>query len=218
MAVLSWFENWFGTRSSSQHEVYDISDLAAIREENVNLVYWKRPVDPDMEWFVQQICRDGFPALNVPVDRHEVRSVVAHHFAKVGVESFGKTKLEKDVVHITQQFMDVVNSDRLRLIMKVVTDDACRKFHTDAYDLRLLCTYAGRGTEWIADAWTNRRKLIDGDNNDIVRDWTKVQRLEPFEVAILKGEPAGRPTGGIVHRSPPIEQSGEKRFLLRLDY
>jgi hypothetical protein len=218
MAVLDWVEKWVRKSGFQQKEVCRLSDLASIQDSSVNMVYWKRPIDEDIELFVRFILQEGFSPLNQVVNRNNVQAIVSDHLSKVRFYSVGKASLEADVVRITHQFMDTVKADRLRLILKVVQDDACRKFHTDAYDLRLLCTYFGQGTEWLADQFVNRGKLIKGTNDDIVRDWSQVQRTAPFEVAILKGEPAFRPKGGIVHRSPTIERTDEKRFLFRLDY
>jgi hypothetical protein len=115
--------------------------------------------------------------------------------------------------------MDIIKEDVVHLYLKVVSNDACSKFHTDLYDLRLLCTYMGKGTEWVEEQYVNRKMLMKGENHQIIKDKTKVQTMEPFEVGILKGEASAKNKNrGIVHRSPPISQSGEKRLLLRLDY
>ena len=46
-----------------------------------------------------------------------------------------------------------------------------------------------------------------------------MQRLQAFEVGILKGEAPNSldATKGIVHRSPAIEHAHEKRIILRID-
>jgi hypothetical protein len=218
MAVLDWVDKWLRRPTMHQCEVSEIAELKQIHDAQVNLVYLRRSVDEDVELYIRHLLLEGFPALSVPLNRHEVGQVVHRHLSGTGHFAVGKSKLEKDIVQLTQQFMDLVRADCVRLVLKVVEDDACRKFHTDAYDLRLLCTYFGKGTEWLPDAFVNRDKLVGGTNDEIVRNWKQVQALHAFDVAILKGEPASRPTGGIVHRSPPIERAGEKRFLLRLDY
>lgn len=77
----------------------------------------------------------------------------------------------------------------------------------------------GIGTEWLPEAATNRQRL-GTTNEQIVKDYSKVRRMDTFEVGILKGEPrnqTNRTIGGIVHRSPEIKQSGQKRIILRVD-
>ena len=41
---------------------------------------------------------------------------------------------------------------RFELRLEVVRTDSCRKFHADYVTARLITTYAGEGTDWLADA------------------------------------------------------------------
>jgi hypothetical protein len=86
-------------------------------------------------------------------------------------------------------------------------------------DLRMLCTYSGPGTLWLSENNINRNALNScGDNECIVLDESKIQQAKTGAVVILKG--AIYPEEGtkaIVHRSPTIEDYGEKRLLLRID-
>lgn len=85
----------------------------------------------------------------------------------------------------------------------------CPVFHTDWVDLRLICTYAGVGTEYVANRSVNRGALCRPletqaqTNAAIVRDAAAIRQIEPFAVGLFKGNtyPAQRGRG-IVHRSP----------------
>ena len=91
--------------------------------------------------------------------------------------------------------------------LKVIDDNACSKFHTDQYKLRLFTTYYGKGTEWLPEKATNREAL--GKTNElIVKDATKIQELTTYDVGVLKGTIPGiiNSSKGIVHRSPQIEK------------
>jgi len=213
-----WFSQFINRQIVTQKYVLHIEDLAVVKEESVNLVIWQRPVDTDIDLFVRYLIGEDVKPINQSVTIEDTERVVSDYLNTPGFHSEGKIKLIHDIVKITHQFFEITSASRLRLILKVVTDDACRKFHTDAYDLRLLCTYKGKATEWVEEVNVNRSLLKGGSNESIVKDLRKVKCIEPFEVAVLKGEPASRPQGGIVHRSPPIEREGEKRFLLRLDF
>ena len=93
----------------------------------------------------------------------------------------------------------------------------CRKFHTDINDLRLLCTYIGPGTLWLPDEAVDLKALQKGgDEQALVVDEQQIQQVSTGDVVILKGAlyPEANP---ILHRSPSIEESGEKRLLLRID-
>ena len=95
----------------------------------------------------------------------------------------------------------------------------CRKFHTDINDIRLLCTLSGEGTLWLPEFNVNREALdTQKDNEDIVIDPSYIMQAPENSAVLLKG--ALYPKSGtraIVHRSPTIEESGEKRLLLRID-
>ncbi|HTJ48770.1 MAG TPA: DUF1826 domain-containing protein [Cyclobacteriaceae bacterium] len=217
--VNKWLNELVGKKQIHQVEVDDLNSLAQIHREDVNLAYFKREVDDDIESFARHLIQCGFKGISERVSRETISSIVNDKLNEAGLYTIGKVKLIQDISRIARIFFTITQSHQIKLILKVVGDDACRKFHTDAYDLRVLCTYVGSGTEWIADQFVNRRKLVSGTNEEIIRDFSKVQQTEPFEIAILKGEVKSKPNGkGIVHRSPPIQHIGGKRLLLRLDF
>lgn len=216
---MKWLNELIGRKQFQQLEVDQLLDLSLIHQDNVNFVFLKRPVDDNIELFGRYLIQSGFKGINEAVNSRTVTDLISNRLNDEGFHSVGKLKLIQDIVKITQLFLHVTHAEQIRLILKVVGDDACRKFHTDGYDLRLLCTYLGKGTEWIEDRYVNRRKLVAGSNEEIIKDPSKIKHTDPFEVAILKGEVQSRPyQKGIVHRSPPVQQTGEKRLLLRLDF
>lgn len=112
--------------------------------------------------------------------------------------------LEKDIVSLAASFSGLAGAKFLRLRLDVVTTNACRKFHIDAIKARLVCTYRGTGTQYG----------ISTDDADPKHVFT-VQTGSPI---LLRGTlwPQQRPSG-ILHRSPPIEGTGETRLVLVLD-
>ncbi len=119
--------------------------------------------------------------------------------------------LVKDFLHFSEVGIGTVH-------LKIIDNNACTKFHTDRYALRLFTTYYGTGTEWLPEKACNR-KALGKSNNNIIKDHSLIQKMNPFEVGILKGEfenKSGK-VRGIVHRSPQIEEKGEKRIIMRVD-
>lgn len=107
--------------------------------------------------------------------------------------------LVDEIADLARRFAMLMACTSLRLRLEVVETDACRKFHADQLCARLLCTLSGPGTQWIETGAD-----------------TPIMQMAPGDVAIFKGrlwaeEPA------ILHRSPPIAASGERRLLLVLD-
>ena len=92
----------------------------------------------------------------------------------------------------------------LRLRFDVVTGNACRKFHVDAITARLVCTYRGAGTQYGMST--------DGT------DPSRVFAVATGAPILLRGSLwPEEPASGLLHRSPPIEGTGETRLVLVLD-
>jgi hypothetical protein len=106
-----------------------------------------------------------------------------------------------DFRRLAGRFAMLAASPLVRMRLEHVVDDSCRKFHVDAVGLRLLCTYAGPGTEWMD---------IGG----------KVRRMTMMEVAIFKGTAFPGAGPRVLHRSPPLSAgmlAGQSRLVLCID-
>jgi hypothetical protein len=200
-------------------EVNSLDELSGILSEDINFTHYVRPIDENIHLFARILIAANFKGIDVMVSNSSVKQLIANHLDKSGIHTIGKVALVEDIVTLTHAFLLIIQQEHVRLHLKIVSDDAGRKFHTDRYDLRLLCTYVGAGTEWIDNQYVNRAKLVGGDNDSIIKDPSKIKTMQSFEVGILKGEASEINKGkGIVHRSPSIEQNNESRLLLRLDY
>lgn len=129
----------------------------------------------------------------------------------------GRDELAKDISANVAIFYNKIQSQYIRIQLKIVETDMCRLFHTDNNTLRLLCTYQGPATQWLEEDNINRCKLGGGDNSLIVKDLTKIKTAKKFDTLLLKGERFAHDIKGAVHRSPPIELKKEVRVLLTLD-
>ena len=109
-----------------------------------------------------------------------------------------------DVSALAAIFADVMRVGYLRLRLDVVVSNACRKFHIDAVTARLICTYRGTGTQCgiSADGGVPRRVLTVPTGSPIILRGTHWPET---------------PISGLLHRSPPIEGTGETRLMLVLD-
>ena len=125
----------------------------------------------------------------------------------------------EDIKRLLHLFKKVTASKELRLLLTTIDNDMCRKFHVDNNDLRMLCTYKGPGTLWLKEDNINREALdLYEGNKSIVIDKNNIEQAKTGSVIILKGAKySTQTTKGAVHRSPTIEESGEKRLLLRID-
>jgi hypothetical protein len=129
-----------------------------------------------------------------------------------------------DLGRLIPRYAAILGRHHVWAQLGVVDHDMCRKLHSDHVPLRLLCTYAGPGTEWVADADAVRENLQRIDvgvaeaNRSVLRRPDAVRHAEVGDVLLLKGDAwpgfAGR---GAIHRSPPVEARGARRLLLKLD-
>lgn len=109
--------------------------------------------------------------------------------------------LYADFRRLATRFSTLAASPVVRMRLEHVIDDSCRKFHVDAVGLRLLCTYAGPGTEWVDDAG-------------------RIRRMASMEVAVFKGSAFPGAGPRVLHRSPPLStgtHAGQSRLVLCID-
>ena len=147
----------------------------------------------------------NLPCGRVTLKREDVSSKV-HQLCEIAEMPVGSERawFEADISTLAAHFSKILKSKYIRLRLDVVTTDACRKFHVDAVQARLICTYKGLGTQ------------IGNLNED--REVVSVKQLETGVPMILRGTLWPRNTKAkLVHRSPPIEKLGEERLLLILD-
>jgi hypothetical protein len=115
--------------------------------------------------------------------------------------------LASDAMRLARLYREATRAGELRVRLETIEDDACRLFHVDFVRFRLVTTYRGPGTQWIAPG---------PEADPLAKD--PIRRLERGWVAILRGEraaPADLPA--LPHRSPPIAGTGIERLFLAID-
>lgn len=110
-------------------------------------------------------------------------------------------RLTPVVTCLATRFAALMGCETVRVRLEGVTGNACRKVHADYTDLRLICTLAGPGTDYTL-----------GDDPD-----APLLRVPTGAVALFKGLAFGTGHKPCLHRSPPIEGSGERRLVLVID-
>lgn len=124
----------------------------------------------------------------------------------------------QDIKHLLHLFEEITSAKNFKLLLGTINTNMCKRFHADNNDLRMLCTYSGPGTLWLTEDNINRKALDTyGDNASIVIDKSSIEQAKTGAVVILKGAKYLKVTNPAVHRSPAIEENGEKRLLLRID-
>lgn len=111
--------------------------------------------------------------------------------------------MREDIVALAQRFAALMEIDEVRVRLEVITGNACKKVHADHTDVRLICTYAGQGTEYMPHG--------DGDGD------CSLEQVPTGWVGLFKGRTFHPDHLPARHRSPPIAGTGESRLLLVID-
>lgn len=197
--------------------------LADIYREDVNLAVWRRSLDQETASGVGAFLdahRQFQASLTVPLER-------AEDCLKETLGQNTSNALVTDIVELVDMYCCLFDLRRVGLRLTVLDRAMCPRFHVDQVPCRLITTYTGRATEWLAQDGTqevDRSKLGRGaqgladHESGLYRAANQVQGISEADVALLKGERwEGNEGGGLVHRSPAL-QTGERRLLLTLDF
>jgi hypothetical protein len=202
---LSFSNAAIGTKPEVLHDIHSHQINIAVYERDIS--HLQKDINSCLLQSIELKCSGTV---------EEVRKNIESYFQKLSIHA---PELKADIVDLINLFGDISKTKSFKILLASVNTNMCRRFHTDRNDLRLLCTYSGPGTLWVPDEFVNRDALESFRDNDcILTDASQVQQAPTGSVVILKG--AVYPKKGTlacVHRSPSIEESGETRFLLRVD-
>lgn len=179
--------------------------LSAIHRPDCAAAIWRRHPARDFQSWIAALEPERLPRARVILRPEDVRHAMAQICEACGTpDCHEREMLIDDTAALANIFAGLMCAPYLRLRCDVVTTNACRKFHTDAVTARLICTYRGTGTQYG----------ISTDGAEPRRVFT----VPAGAAILLRGTLwQERPKSGLVHRSPPIEGTGETRLLFVLD-
>jgi len=151
------------------------------------------------------------------VDFEKDLLLIDKHFSHLP-HSDEKFELIQFVKFLVSNYADVTDAPILGLSIEIVKNDLCSLFHCDMNSLRLVYPLLGPGTLWVKDEDVNRNYLGLRRNDLVVNDSSKINQVPLKTLAVLKGNGfyAGA-NRGVVHASPKISTTQEKRILLRIE-
>lgn len=180
-------------------------ELSTIREPHCAAAIWQRqPLEKFQTW-LDGLASDQLPCIRTVLRPEGVSDSLAALTKTSGTPAGpARDMLVADIAELAAIFAQVMNTPYLRLRLDVVTTNACRKFHIDAVTARLICTYRGTGTQ-----------CGNSPNGSVPNQIFTVPTGAPM---IIRGTRwLEQPSADLLHRSPPIEGSGETRLVLVLD-
>lgn len=179
----------------------DAEVLRAIREEDVAIAIWERSV-PDG---ITGLALTGMQSVRFQSATGALAHLLPAQLVEAGIGSAAaRAVLAEDIGALANRFAAIMDAEAVEIRLEHVTTNACRKFHADYVTARLICTYAGPGTQWLDGA--DAANCDCGGLHDI-------RQLNAGDVAIFKGRHWSEDAPAI-HRSPPIEGTGEARLVL----
>ncbi|KIC52059.1 hypothetical protein RA29_01420 [Tateyamaria sp. ANG-S1] len=180
-------------------------DLSVLRKPGCAAAIWRRPLPVGFQEWVDALDPDALPSARLVLQPDAVAPTVAHLCDLAGLPaSEHRDWLIEDVAGLAARFAETMKTPYLRLRLDVITTNACRRFHVDAITARLICTYRGTGTQYGIST--------DGDAPK------RVFTVATGSPMIMRGTVwPETPKTGLLHRSPPIEGTGETRLVLVLD-
>ncbi len=190
----------------------DIKVLRNIHLKHKNIAIYRRNID-DWEVELEHLLTSSFEC-RVSGTMKEIASSLQTYFA----DNFPSHDfLLEDISELVEQFSQITKVTSFRVLLATIDTNMCRKFHADINSLRMLCTYVGPGTLWLPDTAVNSdsHKIKDKNQSMEVNE-DSAQQVNSGDVIILKGALYPE-ANAVLHRSPIIEKTGEKRLLLRVD-
>ncbi|MGN8000907.1 DUF1826 domain-containing protein [Sphingomonas sp. 22176] len=177
------------------------SVLEAVARPEVHLAVWTRPLPAALSW-LPALDFTKIDDLDFEISLDAAEAEIAEGLAEAGYPAGDRANaLLDEICGHARRFAAIQRLDAVTIRLEVIETDACRKFHADHVTARLLTTLVGSGTQWI-------HGIADPD--------TPIRQLRTGDVGIFKGRLGADPVG-ILHRSPPILDTGETRLLLAID-
>lgn len=179
--------------------------LSLLHRPDKAAVIWQRQPLASFQRWIDALDPDQLPSARLILRPRDVRSALKT-ICDTSETPDGPERrlLIDDIAALADIFTDLMQAEYLRLRLDVVDTNACRKFHVDMLTARLICTYRGTGTQYgnaVDEADPQQVFTVPGGSPIILRGkkWPE------------------QPRSGLLHRSPPVEGTGETRLLMVLD-
>ena len=182
-----------------------LENLSIITKPGCAASIWQRQTMPAFQKWIDALPSNQLPSTRLILQPQNVHTALVDLFDTTGTpDGVQRQELINDIKQLTDFFCGLMDAPFVRVRLDRVTTNACYKFHIDAVTARLVCTYRGTGTQYG----------ISTNGAEPKRVFTTPTGAPILLRGTLWPEPH---QSGLLHRSPPIEGSGETRLVLVLD-
>lgn len=185
--------------------------LTRLQDPGVSLAVWHRPEPHGLAAWLDALPPERLPEGHFVGPAACVPVRIAALCDLVGLADGAERRdLVADISLLALLFAELIGDPDVDLRLEAVDHDSCWRFHRDHVGLRLNTTYRGPGTQWPPPGEASRalraQRRYRGPLNE----------MAPFAVGVFKGVERAGP-GAVVHRSPPVEGTGQIRLFLCLN-
>jgi len=197
------------TRTSS------LETLNGFANSSARLGIVEREIPPNMQTFLDEVLSCATPfQVEGPVRKDSLSGDIRNFLEKVVCKKLRSNPCYEmwfiDIIEVCKAFYDILQTDKICFWMG--SHRGCQRYHIDNVPVRLLLTYTGKGTEWLSDDIVDFNAYRNGDSNElIVKDKSKVQFINQWDVALFKGK-----ARGVLHRTPDAALYAPS-ILMKLD-
>lgn len=182
-----------------------VTGLRRIMRPGTDLVIWQREIRQGIVAELATLVLDALDDILFCSPTNTLDEALSNALAEANYPDV--PDLHADIAMLARQQAALTSDNDIRIRLEIVETDACRKFHADYVKARTITTYLGSGTQWIETTTPDLAGCVDGP---------PIRQIDTGAVAIFKGR-LWEERPGILHRSPPIESSNEKRVVLVID-
>lgn len=206
---------------TSISRVDQVADLVVIYEEAINVCVLHREADRAVERFARSVLGTSEleRTLRLPSGRLDAQALLGEH-----AQHPDSLPFIEEIRWLARLYEDLTGAEEVGIRLASSHQPLCPRFHVDRIGVRMVCTYCGAGTEFIDHEDVDRRWLgrsADGQAEEacgLYRTPHAVQRMQPFDIGLLKGEAwPGNEGRGIVHRSPAVPPSAARRVFVSIE-
>ncbi|MFV0307181.1 MAG: DUF1826 domain-containing protein [Desertimonas sp.] len=194
----------------------------ALGELHQDALMWRyeRSLPHDLAAYADELVAGAWFRVSVKARPHELRAALAEAFTAAAIpERPERARLADDITALAELLAHVLGCETVAIRLEHDPGATCPVFHQDQNVMRLLCTYAGAGTEWLPEAHVDRAELglrgrsPEAANQAIARG--EPEHARTGEVLLMQGARSNAGHAGLVHKSPAGDLG--PRLLLAID-
>lgn len=193
---------------TTARDVYTDGERAILKDialPGVAAAIWRRRLEGGFQGWINGLPVEQLPEVRISVPVPAVAGIVQAACDDAGMPSCAERNwLVGDIATLADLYQRVLQMGPVTLRLEVAHDITCPKFHVDNVPARLLCTYRGSGTEYVAETG--------------LEDPRRYRSMPTGAVGLFRGgQWPSLERCGLFHRSPMLASGETARLLLVID-